>query len=104
MYKIKNIKTGLYQRGGSEWIFESDWNGGGKIWVSAGACKNHLAYLANEFDAYPNWKGEYTEDQKTNKEKLLEISKDWEIVCVNFETGERTTWEVLEFYPNWLDR
>lgn len=104
MYKIRNKKTGLYQVKGSDWKYLSDWNGGGKVWGGAGPCKNHLAHLASDSGAYPNWRGEYTPGQLQAKEELLKASEDWEIVYVNFDSGEKTTWPILEFYPKWLDR
>jgi len=74
IYKIRNKKTGLFSKGGSDCL-QSDygWSKSGKSWTGMGPLKNHLAQYVGSI----GYSG-YNKDRFSVN--LARIIDEWEIV------------------------
>lgn len=71
VYKIRDLKTGLFSSGGSY----PTWSKNGKIWTTLGKCKSHLSMFKSDWGA-----------------KLGFPSPFWEVVEFELvETGDNCT-------------
>ena len=72
MYRIKNLETGLFSKGGQT----PRWSKIGKVWPSSGALTSHLVQMSDE--------------------RLMK--QPWEIQEFDFESGRIIkTWNVIDY-------
>ena len=80
LYKIKNLKTGLYSKGG---VYDVKWGKKGKIWVEMRYLKNHLTQLEE------NGKQLYTHSKykglKQYKDCVILVFDAHESMEINFD-------------------
>ena len=90
VYKVRDPKTGLFQKGGSGAGGAARWSKIGKVWNTIGHLKAHFTML-REYAHYP------TNPSHTWKHGADPIDPNWEIVEFVVATSAGSTYTVGAF-------